>query len=298
MKLLVWLALCLIWGTTRFFIVKGLVDLPPIAFASARYLIAFFIIYCCIKLKGISLPCSKQYKVLALTGLLQFTIRASCVFWSQQYIESGLSAVLQSTVPALGLIFAWIHLANEKITGWKIIACLMGFFGIATIFVGKFQINNFLSIVGCLVIVIGSSAAAEASVLTKAFCDEIHPATIVFGQMMFGIPPMLLYSLIVEGNPLNFHWSYSVIFTISYLGIIGTALTFWLYYWLLKRVESTKAMTTSLITPLVAVLTGVILLNESFAFETFLGGGLILFSVWTIIFGNNKTLQTSPKSEL
>jgi drug/metabolite transporter (DMT)-like permease len=285
MKIIVWLILCIVWGSTWFFIKIGLDDLPPITFASARFIVATIIVFGIILVNKIQLPnTKKQWKLLALTGFLQFSLNYSCVFWSEQYISSGLAAVLQATIPAFGLIAAWIHLPDERITGLKIASILIGITGVAIIFAEQLQITGLLAFIGCLAIVVGAAMAAEASVLTKALGGEIHPASMVFGQMLCGVPPMILYSLISEGNPLNFRWTNSSIFTIFYLAIVGTIFTFWLYYWLLKKIESTKAMMISLVTPLIAVIVGAITLGEKIPLQTFLGGLLILSSIGLIAF--------------
>jgi drug/metabolite transporter (DMT)-like permease len=285
MKILVWLILCLVWGSTWFFIKIGLADLPPITFASARFLVAAIVVFGIITVNKIPLPnTKKQWKFLALTGFLQFTLNYSCVFWSEQYISSGLAAVLQATIPAFGLIAAWIHLPDERITGLKIASILIGIVGVAIIFVEQLQITGFIAFLGCLAIIFGAAMAAEASVLTKALGGEIHPASMVFGQMICGVPPMILYSLITEGNPLKFNWTTNSVLTIFYLAIVGTILTFWLYYWLLRQIESTKAMMISLVTPLIAVIIGAFTLGEKLPLQTFLGGLLILSSIGLVVF--------------
>ncbi len=285
MKILVWLILCLVWGSTWFFIKIGLADLPPITFASARFVVAAIVIFGIILINKIPLPnTKKQWKFLALTGILQFSINYSCVFWSEQYISSGLAAVLQATIPAFGLIAAWIHLPEERITGLKIASILIGIVGVAIIFVEQLQITGFLAFLGCLAIILGAATAAEASILTKASGGGIHPASMVFGQMICGVPPMILYSLIAEGNPLKFNWTTNTVLTIFYLAIVGTILTFWLYYWLLRQIESTKAMMISLVTPLIAVIIGAFTLGEKLPLQTFIGGSLILSSIGLVAF--------------
>jgi len=86
----------------------------------------------------------------------------------------------------------------------------------------------------------------------------MHPAALVFGQMICGLPLIIIYSLAVEGNPLTFRWTWKAVVCILYLTILGTIAAFWLYYWLLGRIESTKAMMTSLVTPLIAVVIGAV----------------------------------------
>jgi drug/metabolite transporter (DMT)-like permease len=292
MKIFVWLLLCLIWGTTWFFIKIGLEDLPPISFAALRFICALVIVFIIISIQKIQLPKTKSdWKLVGITGFLQFSFNYAAVFWSEVHISSGLAAVLQATIPAFGLLAAWIHLKHEKI-GWrKISAILLGIAGVAIIFIEQLQVSSLMGFLGCLAIVCGAAAAAEASILTKAFGSSLHPASLVFGQMLCGILPLILFGLWQEGNPLKFHWTTRAIISVLYLAIIGTIIAFWLYYWLLSKIESTKAMTISLITPLVAVVIGALALGEKLPLQTFLGGLLILASIGIIILRSKKQTQ-------
>ena len=86
--------------------------------------------------------------------------------------------------------------------------------------------------------------------------------------MICGLPLIIIYSLIAEGNPLTFHWTWSAVVCVLYLTISGTIAAFWLYYWLLGKIESTKAMMISLVTPLLAVIIGWIVLGETLPPQT------------------------------
>lgn len=257
MKLLVWLALCLIWGTTWIFIKIGLEDLPPITFAAARFILAAAVLAIVIKLQKLPLPQTvKDWKLIALTGILQFSVNYSLVFWSEQYISSGLAAVLQAMITVFGLILAWIFLPAERITRLKIFAVVLGIIGVAVIFIEQLKINSVLAFAGCVAIVVGAYAAAQASILIKAKGGSFHPASLVFGQMLCGIPSIVVYALATEGNPLDLRWTWRAVVCVLYLSILGTIAAFWLYYWLLSKIESTKAMMISLVTPLIAVVIG------------------------------------------
>ncbi|MGE3465518.1 MAG: DMT family transporter [Pyrinomonadaceae bacterium] len=285
MKILVWLILALIWSTTWLFIKVGLEDLPPIAFASARFLISIAILFVIIRIQRIEIPTTlAQWKLLALTGVLQFSVNYSMVFWSEQYITSGLAAVLQATISVFGLLLAWIFLPDERITPQKIIAVAVGIMGVAVIFVDQLRVENWMAFLGCVGIVIGAYAAAQASILVKAKAAAIHPASMVFCQMLCGLPPVIGYSLIREGDPFTFNWTWRAVLCVLYLAILGTVAAFWLYYWLLSRIESTKAMMISLVTPLLAVVIGAVVLGETLPPQTFVGGLLIIGSIGLIVF--------------
>ena len=284
-KALIWLLLCLIWGTTWIFIKIGLDDLPPITFAAARFLLAVAILFFVIRIQKIPLPkTAKEWRLIALTGVLQFSINYSLVFWSEQHITSGLAAVLQAMITVFGLILAWFFLPNERITKLKIFAVGMGIVGVAVIFIDQLKVQSVLAFVGSVGVVIGAYAATQASILIKARGGAIHPAALVFCQMICGLPAIIIYSLIAEGNPLAFNWTWKVIGCILYLTIAGTIAAFWLYYWLLGRIESTKAMMISLVTPLIAVIIGAIVLGETLPPQTGIGGLLIIASIGLIVF--------------
>jgi drug/metabolite transporter (DMT)-like permease len=285
LKVVVWLILALIWSTTWIFIKIGLNDLPPIAFSASRFLLSVTVLAVVIWSQKIPLPrTAAEWKLIALTGVLQFSLNYSMVFWSEQYITSGLAAVLQATITVFGLVLAWIFLPDERITPQKIIAVIIGVIGVAIIFVDQLRVENWLAFAGCVGIVVGAYAAAQASILVKAKAGAIHPASLVFCQMACGLPAIIAYSLIREGNPLTYRWSWTAIFCIVYLAVFGSVIAFWLYYWLLSKIESTKAMMISLVTPLLAVVIGAVVLGETLPPQTGLGGLLIIASIGLIVF--------------
>src|ERR1041384_5132858 len=103
----VWLLLCGIWGSTWLFIKLGLADLPPLTFAGIRFVIACAIIVVIIRTRGISLPKHRRdWILLAVTGVLSFSLNYGLIFWAEQHISSGLAALLQATTPAFGLVIA------------------------------------------------------------------------------------------------------------------------------------------------------------------------------------------------
>jgi drug/metabolite transporter (DMT)-like permease len=287
-SVIVWLILCLIWGSTWIFIKVGLADLPPITFASARFLLSAAIVFAIIKIRKIPMPSTaSQWRLLALTGFLQFGLNYGSVFWSEQYITSGLAAVLQSTITVFGLVLAWIFLPHERITAQKIVAIIIGIMGVTVIFIDQLRVENWMAFLGCVGIVAGSYCAAQASILVKAKAGDMHPAALLFGQMICALPFLVTYSLTFEGIPTKFHWSWIAVACVIYLSLLGTIAAFWLYYWLLSRIESTRAMMISLVTPLLAVVIGAVAIGERLPPQTFVGGLMIIGSIGLILFRNN-----------
>ena len=280
--LIVWLLLCPIWGSTWIFIKLGLADLPPISFAALRFTVACLLLFPIVLFQGFKLPKEKGvWKIIIICGLLQFSFNYGLLFWGEQHISSGLAAVLQATIPAFGLILARIYV-GEKITGLKIISIALGLLGVTVIFYEQLSLNGTLALLGSLAVVVGAFGASYASVLTKAKLHGLNPATIVFVQMLIGHLPLWIIGLYKEGNPLNFHWTNQAIICVVYLAIMGSIVAFWLYYWLLSKIDVTKAMMIAFVTPLVAIFIGSFY-GEHLNFQALLGGILILTSVFLIV---------------
>lgn len=292
MIILVWIILSIIWGSTWLFIKVGLQDLPPITFAVARFTLSIAILAPVIYFSGIKMPASKaEWKLMALTGFLQFSLNYSAVFWSEKYIESGLAAVLQGTISVFGLLLAWIFLPQEKVTKQKVLGVTIGIIGVAVIFVDQLRVDNIWAFWGCVAIVAGAYCAAQSSILVKAKASGMNPASLLFSQMICGLPAIVIYALIAEGNPLTFNWTWRAVSCVLYLSLLGTIAAFWLYYWLLSRIESTKAMMISLVTPLLAVVLGAIILGEKLPPQTYIGGALILASIGLIVLKKRASQQ-------
>lgn len=282
---LIWILLCVVWGSTWIFIKIGLDNLPPISFAGIRFLLTFIILLPIVWFQRESFPRDKkQWKVIAFSGILQFFLNYGLLFWGEQYISSGLAAVLQATIPAFGLILARIYIPEEKITLLKVLSIILGLAGVAVIFKEQLQLGGTLSFLGSAAIVVGAFMAAYASILVKKYGSGINAQTFLWGQTLFGFVPLMITGFIFEGNPLNFNWTRNAIFCVVYLSIVGSVIAFMLYYWLLMKIDVTKAMMISLVTPLVAVVIGGIYLGEELAAQTIFGGVMVLASVGLIIF--------------
>jgi drug/metabolite transporter (DMT)-like permease len=281
--ILVWLFLCLVWGTTWIFIKLGLSYLPPWSFAATRFTLACILLLPILKIQKIELPRGGgQWSMILMTGLLQFFVNYGSVFWGEQHITSGLAAVLQAMIPVFGLILAKI-IADEEITGVKVISIVLGLLGVAIIFREQLVINGRMALLGSISLVIGAFCGAASSVLTKTKGMKFHPAGLVFWQMLVGHIPLWIVGFAVDGNPLKFHWTLTAIGCVVYLTVVGSIVAFWLYYWLLSKMEVTRAMMIAFVTPVLAVVIGSIY-GEELGTETLLGGILILAAVFMNVF--------------
>jgi drug/metabolite transporter (DMT)-like permease len=281
---LVWLLLCCIWGSTWLFIKLGLQDLPPLTFAGIRFLIASTILFGIIAVRRIPLPRRRSdWLLLAVTGVLAFSLNYGLLFWGEQYISSGLAALLQATIPAFGLVIAHFYLPGERMTPAKIFGVIMGVAGVGVIFSNQLSVAGSGALAGSAALVLSSVCAAYSNVLVKAQGQHLDPAILAAGQMLCGFVPLLLIGIPREGDPFSFRWTLMAVVAMFYLAIVGSVVAFLLYYWLVRNMDVTKTMLIALVTPVVAVTLGMLVLNEELDWRTVAGGAMIISGIGLIV---------------
>jgi len=280
---LAWVTLCVVWSSTWLAIKIGLRDLPPISFVAIRFLVAIVVLLAVSIRRTRLLPRGRNdYVVLAITGILMFAVNYTLLFWAELHVSSGLAAVLQATIPIFGMIFAHWMLPDEPLRLRRLAGAMIALGGVAIICGRLLGFNGPLAFWGGVAVVVGGASAAFANVLVKARSMQLAPAMLAAWQMIFGIAPLLLLGLVVDGNPVRFHWTSTSVFCLLYLAVIGSALTFLLLYWLLPRLPVAQLQSISLITPPGAVMLGWLLGGETFPPSSLLGAGLVLAGVWII----------------
>jgi drug/metabolite transporter (DMT)-like permease len=283
--LIVWLVLCLIWGSTWLFIKLGLRDLPPLTFAGLRFLLASAVLWAIVVVWRRPLPKSgRDWLKLAWVGLISIALNFGLIFWGEQHINSGLAAVLQATIPAFGLIFAHYHLPNERLTARKLVGAGVGVAGVGLIFYDQMKIEGAAALQGSFALLLSSVCVAYANVYIKAHCQHIDSSVIAAGQMVFGFIPLLALAAVWEGNPFDHRWTTQSALALVYLALIGSVLGFLLYFWLVTKIEVTKSMLIALLIPVTALLIGKLTLNERLSWRIAAGSAAIMAGIWLIVF--------------
>ncbi|HKS30245.1 MAG TPA: EamA family transporter [Pyrinomonadaceae bacterium] len=287
--LLVWILLCVIWGSTWAFIKVGLDDLPPVTFANARFIISLALLLIIARARRARLPRGRdEWRLLATTGFLQFTVNYGTIFWGEQYVSSGLAALLQATIPLFGLLIAHRYLPQERLTFMRLCGILIGLAGVAIVFSNQLALGDVWSVWGSLAIIIGAFAAAYSNVLLKMSDVKLELSVLVAGQMLCGLVPLLIFGLIKEGSPIHQRWTLSAILSVLYLALVGSVAAFMLYYWLVRHMDVTTTQLIALVTPVVAVLIGVTFLDEELTWRIALGGLGIFLGIGFILYRRRK----------
>ena len=215
--------------------------------------------------------------------MLTFCFNHGLLFWGEQFIPSGLAAVLQATIPGFGLLVAPWLLPAERPTPRKVLGVGIGLAGVAGIFAHELHAGSRAAAWGSAAVVFAAASVATGNVLVKSRGAHLPPAAMAAWQMVFGFIPLLAVGLWREGSPLALHWTPAAVGCLLYLAVVGSAVAFYLYYWLTARAPVTSVMTVALVTPVSAVLLGWLILGETLSWRTALGAAAVLAGTTLVI---------------
>ncbi len=282
MTLLVYIFLCLVFGTSWIAIKIGLTDAPPLYSSSARSLLSIAILFAIIAIRRYPLPRDRQTLFqLALPGLFMYGLHYALIYFAQLYIPSALTSVIFASFPMFVALYSLGLLKTERPTpaGW--FGMLLGLAGIVLISVDTLRLSGQLFI-GTLLALAGTASAAYGMVLHKKYHTGHNIAVAAAVQMTLGAIPVLLAALVME-DPDNFHLTDNTVWTVLYLALFGTVAVFLAYYWLLRRIRAITLSLMAFITPIIAIIVGVVFFGESLTELIFAGSGLILIGVYLVV---------------
>ena len=283
---LAYATICLIWGSTWIAIRYGLESLTPIFSAGVRFSLASVLIFILMKIKNIPLQTDKaSVRLYLLMGFFSFVIPFGLVYWAQQFVPSGMAAVLFAVYPFWVVIFSHIRIPSDFIGFFKIFGTVLGFVGIVIIFSDSFvgDISNYL--IGMFAVVLSGIMQAWIAVSIKKFGHHLHSLSMNFIPMVIAGISMLLIALFTEDlSTLKFNQN--AYLSILYLALFGSIVTFTSFYWLIKRVNLVILSLVAFITPIVALILGYFLYDEVLSTRHFVGSALVLTGVFWANLGN------------
>jgi drug/metabolite transporter (DMT)-like permease len=277
---LAYATICFIWGSTWIAIRYGLESLTPMFSAGVRFSLASVFIFILMRVKNISLQTDKvSVRLYVLMGFFSFVIPFGLVYWAQQFVPSGMAAVLFAVYPFWVVIFSHIRIPSDFIGFFKIFGTVLGFAGIVIIFSDSFvgDMSNYL--IGMFAVVLSGIMQAWIAVSIKKFGHHLHPLSMNIIPMAIAGISMLLIAFFTEDlSTLKFNQNAYI--SIFYLAVFGSIVTFTSFYWLIKRVNLVILSLVAFITPIVALILGYFLYNEVLSTRHFVGSALVLTGVF------------------
>lgn len=277
-KALSFALLCAIWGSTWLVIKVGYGGLSPFNVVALRFLIAGLVSSALVPILRVRWPQGRgEWGLSVLVGVVLFGLDYGLIYWAEQFLESGLTAVLFAVFPLTTAVIAHLWLPNERLTTRKLGGILISIVGVALLFGDKLRLD--LSHAWPMLAMVGSAICASfASVATKKYGQNLHPAALDAPAMLIGGGLLAVASLVTGGGFALPHdagtWT-----AVLYLAIVGSIVTFLLYFWLLKTWDATTLSFIAVITPALALFLGFVVLQERLTPWVIGGTALILAGV-------------------
>jgi len=289
-RLKIWagfLAIALIWGSTWLAIKIGLEVFPPLLGAAIRFLIASAILYAIVRLRRVPIHNGVQArKIYLIMGLFSFGIPYALVYWSEQYLPSSLASILFAAYPFWVALFSHLYLHSEPIDAFKTTGIILGFLGVIVIFWGHVGTADLTGTLAVGAMVLCTVLQASVLVFVKKHGQAISPFVMNFCGMSIGTILLFILSLLSESWSAA-DWSPKAVGSILYLAVFGSVVAFVAYYWLLKRVQAVYLSLTAFINPVIAVILGALILDETLGTPVAVGAVMVLAG---ILVANGKSI--------
>lgn len=274
--LIVWTLLSLFWGSTWMTIKIGLQDLTPFWLATGRLFLALIPLLWLSFQRRYALPRDpKLWALMALTGILNFSVNHGFVFWAEQHITSALAAVLFTLMPLFGMGISHFYRRTETFSLGKFLGVIMGISGVGIIFWSQIRSSNAVAPLACLAILAAALGVAFSGVLVKAHITGVPTLILTTAQMVAGTFPLLILALCLEPLPDLTAIPLRTWLVMAHLGWLGSSIGFVLSNWLLKTTTVSLTQLVPIAATLVAVILGWFVLQEPIHSSSLLGGMVI-----------------------
>jgi drug/metabolite transporter (DMT)-like permease len=279
--LLAFLAIYLLWGATFLAIRVAVLEIPPFFTAGMRFFTAGSLLFFFLLLRGQPFPTAAQWRGIAVVAVCMFVVTYGALFWAEQYVPSGLTAVLEATLPIVAMILE-VFVFRRQPFRWRMLAAVaLGFLGVALLLMKN--TGQSFSVFPCLVILGGSVAWTLGAVLTRSMTLPKSVPLAAGAEMMVGGAVLLCLSLFTgEMHPFP-HIPPRAALALLYLIVGGSLLGFTAYAWLLARMPATRVASHAYVNPLVAVALGYFVAGEPVTPRMLIASGFVVGGVFLIL---------------
>jgi len=280
----------IVWGSTYFFIQKALAGFPPFVLGVIRFFIAGVLMLGWCKFKGEDIFNLKTIKIATVSGILMLGVGNGIVIWVEQFIPSGLVAIMVASAAIWFVILDKSHWKENLSNKYIVSGLIIGFLGVVLLFgnqllqaLDKPQSN--LQIIGMVLLVFGPVAWAGGSLYSKYNPTTGSSVSVNTGWQMLMASVAFLPGSIIKSEFKTLDWAAIPLdawLSIVYLILFGSIAAFSAYVWLLKVRPATQVSTYAYVNPVVAVLLSLTFTNEVIGVTQVVGLAIILGSVLLI----------------
>ena len=275
----------LVWGSTYLAIRVGVREMPPFLMAGIRFTAAGLMLLAWARLTGARLPNYREWRDASILGALMFLMDYACLFWAEQRVPSGISAVILAAIPVCITLLEILVLRTQRLTVRLAAGLAVGVVGVAVLMnpvtsMGEAPLDRR----GVIALIVACWGWSIGTIVTGKLTLPTSKAMSSAAQMLSGGVQLLLLAA-VAGEFGGFHVSTisgAAWFSLGYLIVAGSIVAYTAYVWLLHYESPTRVGTYAYVNPIVAVIFGAALGGETVGRRTVLGTGLILLGVVAI----------------
>ena len=281
--------LCAIWGSTYLVIRESLHDLPPFTSAGIRFAIAGSVFALLAPRLGRREGGARP--TLALTacmGFLNVALAYGIVYWSETVLPSGLVSVLWSVYPMFLALSGHAFLPAERLAPLQWFGLFVGFAGVYLLFRTDVASIGPEAIPAATILLGSPLAVTIGTTILKRHAGETSSVLLNRNGMLLGAGLLLAFGRLVEPQA-ELTWSPRAIASVAYLVVMGTVVTFGLYYWLMRHAPATTLSLIAYVIPVVALTLGTTLAGEPLHGSTLLGSAVVLIGLAFVHRGRRRT---------
>ncbi|MBM3751733.1 MAG: multidrug DMT transporter permease [Acidimicrobiia bacterium] len=278
------IAVCVIWGTTYLAIKVALETIPPFLMGGIRYVIAGTVLGGILVARGEKLPPLTEWGSLAWLGFLMIGLGNGGVNWAEQYLASGIAAVVIATSPFWMVAVDAMLPGGEKFSTRKIIGLSIGFGGIVLLVWPDITLagaDGRMVLLGILALQIACAGWAVASSYTKRHAMSRNVLVIAAVQMFFGGLFMTLVGT-TTGEWSTISFNPRTTSALLYLIVAGSLVAFAAYSYALRHLPITTVSLYTYVNPVIAVALGTLLLGEPFRLSMVVAAGIIVVGMLVV----------------
>jgi drug/metabolite transporter (DMT)-like permease len=284
----------LIWGSTYLGIRIGVRSLPPFLMAGGRYLLAGLVLYAVLRATGVGPPTRAQWLRSGAAGVVMLAVGNGFVTWAEQRVPSNFAALLVSAVPLYVAVIEWLRPGGQRPGPAQMVGIVVGGIGMALLVwptaTPAASVNpseagpNFL---GIAAILIAGLAWAGGSLYARYSLHHPNALMAAAQQMIAGAVALLIIGVArgeASREKLAAITSTGVL-AFVYLTLFGSLLAYSAFGWLITVSTPSRLSTTAFVNPVVAVILGWLLLDETLSGRAMVGAAAIVCAVLVMTLG-------------
>ncbi len=283
--LLAFAIIYLVWGSTYLAIRVGVREMPPFLMAGLRFTAAGLALYGWMRLSGVPSPSWRQWRGATILGALMFLMDYACLFWAEQRVPSGVSAVILAAIPVCITLLEIIFLRTQRLTVRLSLGLLVGIAGVAVLMNRSSSLGEApLDRAGAIALLVACCGWSVGTIVSRRLVlPESKPMSAAAQMLSGGVQLLVLAAVTGEFAHFRVQQVSGIAwFSLVYLIIAGSIVGYTAYVWLLHYESPTKVGTYAFVNPVVAVIIGAGFGGEVIGRRTMLGTALILVSVVAI----------------